>query len=345
MSEWSDAEPPSHRPPILVAHNLHKAYGQRPALRGVSFMLESGHVLGFLGPNGAGKTTAIRILTTILVPDVGDFQVNGIGAAQAEEIRRLIGVLPERLGLPKHLTGIEYLTYFGQLYGQSAARARQQALRLLDEVGLANRARSLIGTYSHGMRQRLGIARALVNNPAVVFLDEPTLGLDPRGQEELLTLVRRIARERQAGIVLCSHLLSEVEVVCDDVLILNAGQVVAAGPVTEVVGHGRRQELQASVRRIQVPAHLMNQAQHVLTALPEVLYATPTGDTAGWIRVQLALPTNLMDGRQGVLPADTHLNNRILAALIAAEIPVLSFGREGGRLHDVFLQLTGEAIP
>src|SRR3990170_966782 len=225
---------------ILVAENLRKSYGPRRALQGLTFSLKAGRILGFLGPNGAGKTTSIRILTTMLEPEAGHFAIDGIGSEHPEQIRRRIGVLPENLGFPRQMTGFEYLVYYGQLYGRTAAEAKENALRLLEDVGLQQRGKSLIGSYSHGMRQRIGIARALVNDPVVVFLDEPTLGLDPRGQQELLELVQRIARERNTGVVLCSHLLWEIEGVCDDVVILSSGDVVVSGSVAEVIRGAQR---------------------------------------------------------------------------------------------------------
>src|SRR5574341_15902 len=224
------------QPDILVAEGLRKSYGPRRALQGLTFTLRAGRILGFLGPNGAGKTTSIRILTTMMEPEEGHFIIDGISSKYPEQIRRRIGVLPENLGFPRQMTGLEYLTYFGQLYGRPAAQSRETALILLEVVGLQQRAKSLIGSYSHGMRQRIGIARALVNDQVVVLLDEPTLGLDPRGQQELLDLVQQIAQERGAGVILCSHLLTEVESVCDDVVILSTGEVVASGPVGDVVG-------------------------------------------------------------------------------------------------------------
>ncbi len=314
---------------ILVAEDLHKSYGARPALRGLSFSLDAGRILGFLGPNGAGKTTSIRILTTILEPDRGYFVVDGTNSKYPEIIRHKIGVLPENLGLPKQITGIEYLTYFGRLYGRTAKEAKAYGLSLLEEVGLQHRARSLVGTYSHGMRQRLGIARALVNDPVVVFLDEPTLGLDPRGQQELLSLVQRIARERDAGIVLCSHVLSEIESVCDDVVILLDGQVIAKGSVDDVMRRAQR-----NVVRVHVPLPSVAEAQQVLEAMPKVLQVTSSGEKAGWLGVQFD------DSSEETPSKETHLNNMILGALIRAEIPILSFSSEGGRLQDVFLQLT-----
>jgi ABC-2 type transport system ATP-binding protein len=322
---------------ILLAEGLQKSYGPRPALRGLSFSLMGGRILGFLGPNGAGKTTSIRILTTILEPDAGYFVVAGIHSDDPKRIRRVIGVLPENLGFPKNITGIEYLSYFGQLYGRTPAHAKKKGLSLLEEVGLERRTKSLVGTYSHGMRQRLGIARALVNDPAVVFLDEPTLGLDPRGQQELLALVQRIARERNAGVILCSHLLSEVESVCDDVVILSSGQVVASGTVTDVIGGTRQKALQQNVFRIQVPPTLVAEAQQVLEGIQNTIKTSPLGEKAGWLRVELVHP----DGKP---IEDYYFNNRILKALIRANIPILGFEAEGGRLQDVFLHLTEEAI-
>ena len=218
----------------VEARGVEKRYGSLVAVADLSFEAAEGEILGVLGPNGAGKTTAIRVLTTILAPTRGTFAVAGIPHTRAAEIRRRIGVLPESAGYPEHQTGEEYLRYHARLYGRSRADARVVAAALLDEVGLADRARSLISTYSRGMRQRLGIARALVNEPQVVFLDEPTLGLDPAGQRQMLAIVRRIAQERGATVLLSTHLLAEVEETCSRVLILNRGRAVALGTVAEV---------------------------------------------------------------------------------------------------------------
>ena len=321
-----------------MAQDLRKSYGSRLALRELSFSLQAGRVVGFLGPNGAGKTTSIRILTTILEPSSGRFVVDGISSEYPEKIRRKIGVLPEGLGFPKQTTGIAYLTYFGQLYGRTATEARRVGLALLKDVGLQHRADSVIGTYSHGMRQRLGIARALVNDPMVVFLDEPTLGLDPRGQQELLLLIQRIARERNAGVVLSSHLLSEIEGICDDVVIMNAGQVVAKGTVAEVVGQSQQNGAQRNVIRIRVPPSSVAPAQQILEALPNVKQATLTDQIAGWLAVEVA------DRSNGDSSEEPLAKNKVLEALIRAEIPILGSEAAGNRLQDVFLQLTAEAI-
>lgn len=328
----------SAQPEILVAHDLQKHYGKRQALRGLSFSLRASRVMGFLGPNGAGKTTAIRILTTILEADSGSFSIEGIGSDQPEEIRRRIGVLPESLGFPKQITALDFLTYFGQLYGFSTQDAKRQAALLLEEVGLQQRARSLVGTYSRGMRQRLGIARALINDPAVVFLDEPTLGLDPRGQQELLALVRRIAKERNAGVVLCSHLLTEIEGVCDDVVILNLGQIVARGSVAEVIGRVERNMLLNNTLKIRVPVDSVAKARKLLKSTPLVKHVAEAGEREGWLHVELQ---NLSNGDSAKI---YQFNNQILSDLIRAKIPILNFEAASGRLQDVFLHLTEEAI-
>jgi ABC-2 type transport system ATP-binding protein len=174
-----------------------------------------------------------------------------------------------------------------------------------------------------------------------MFLDEPTLGLDPRGQQELLALIRQIVRERNAGVILCSHLLSEVESVCDDVVILNSGQIIASGTVTEVTGQTqfRRGGIkQRGGLRIQVPPAAVAEARQVLAVMPNVMKVTPTSDDAGWLRVEL------VDQDNAIVSEEPYLNNRMLEALIRAEIPILSFQPEGGRLQEVFLHLTAEAI-
>jgi ABC-2 type transport system ATP-binding protein len=188
------------------------------------------------------------------------------------------------------------------------------------------------------MRQRIGIARALVNDPVVVFLDEPTLGLDPRGQQELLELVQRIAHERNTGVVLCSHLLSEIETVCDDVVILNVGQIVAKGTVAEVIGRVQHNIILRNAVRIQVLPESVAEARQVLETMPNIIKVTPIGEIEGWLRLEL-MPAN-----DGDTDAANQVNNKILSALIRAKIPIMGFEIEGGKLQDVFMHLTEESI-
>jgi ABC-2 type transport system ATP-binding protein len=229
--------------PTVHVDAIRKSYGPVVAIDGLSFTSHAGEVLGLLGPNGAGKTTAIRVLTTILSPDEGEFAIAGAPHTQPTRIRERIGVLPESAGYPDQQTGLEFLTYYGQLFGQPRAEARDRAIELLAEIGLADRRNSRIGTYSRGMRQRLGIVRALINDPAVVFFDEPTLGLDPAGQRQVLRLIAGFAAERGTTVILSTHLLTEVEETCSRVLILNRGRIIAEGTVDEVTRQARRARL------------------------------------------------------------------------------------------------------
>ena len=314
--------------PAVEAAGIHKQYGSLVALDDFHLQVEPGEVLGVLGPNGAGKTTAIRILTTILRPDRGSFAVGGIDHGHPNEIRRRIGVLPESAGYPERVRGEEYLRYHARLFGHSPASARATATALLEEVGLAERGRSLVGTYSRGMRQRLGLARTLVNDPAVVFLDEPTLGLDPAGQLQVLRHVRTIASERGAAVLLCSHLLAEVEENCSRVLILNRGHLVAEGTVAEVV---RKAAAPRSGRLLVSPEHA-ERAAALLTS------------SAAVRAVELA------DGRPGHLTvvldpdasADAALKDAV-RLLLDSDVEIRSFELEGARLSDAFLAMTEAA--
>jgi ABC-2 type transport system ATP-binding protein len=311
--------------PTVEAEGVSKRYGSLVAIEDLSFSAAPGEILGVLGPNGAGKTTAIRVLTTILAPTRGTFSVAGVPHTRPADIRRLIGVLPESAGYPERQTGEEFLRYHARLFGRTRASAAAIAGSLLEEVGLGDRRRSVIGSYSRGMRQRLGIARALVNEPRVVFLDEPTLGLDPAGQRQILGTVRAIAGERGATVLLSTHLLTEVEETCSRVLILNRGRVAAQGTVAEVV---RRAAAPRSAK-LRVAREDVERAAAALSSARGVEQAAPADGPAGWLTVTLA------DGRNGDDPVVDGLR-----ALLDAGIPLLSFELEGARLSDAFLAMT-----
>ncbi|MDQ3865413.1 MAG: ABC transporter ATP-binding protein [Actinomycetota bacterium] len=312
------------RSAAIEADGLAKHYGRIVAVADLSLAAEPGEILGVLGPNGAGKTTAIRVLTTILAPTRGAFEVAGLPHTRPDEIRRRIGVLPESAGYPEQQTGEEYVRYHARLYGHGRASARRVAETLLADVGLADRRRSLIASYSRGMRQRLGLARALVNEPQVVFLDEPTLGLDPAGQRHVLALVRRIARERGATVLLSSHLLAEVEEICSRVLILNRGRVVASGTVSEVA----RRAAAPRTATLRVPADYVARVLETLADMKSIDSVEAVDEHLGSVIVTLS-----RDGG-----ADTM--NRGIRALADAGVPILAFELERARLSDAFLAMT-----
>jgi ABC-2 type transport system ATP-binding protein len=312
----------------LQAVRLSKRYGDRSAVEDISFEARSGEVLGLLGPNGAGKTTTIRLLTTMLTPTGGTFRVAGQPATAVAEIRRQIGVLPESSGYPRHQTGVEYLRYHARLYGLRSSTARRVSDRLLTDLELEERAGSPISTYSRGMRQRLGIARALVNDPAVVFLDEPTLGLDPAGQTQILAIVDDIARSRGATVVLSTHTLPEVEQVCSSVLILHRGKVQVFGTVGEVI---EKAVVERSAQ-LRVPADHVERARAALVRLPglsvEVVEARPDV-----LRISLRASGGGPSTRAG------DAMNPAIVAVAKAGVPVLSFEVEGARLPEAYRKI------
>jgi ABC-2 type transport system ATP-binding protein len=232
---------------MIEAIGLRKNFGERRAVDGLSFSVEEGEIFGFLGPNGAGKTTTIRILTGLLKPTSGKAYVGGLEVEEYPQVvKRIVGVLPESQGYYGWMTGEEYLEYFEGLYDFPNPRSRAKVL--LTVVGLAERARTPISSYSRGMRQRLGIARALIHSPKVLFLDEPSLGLDPKGQREINALIKTLNEEEGITVFLSSHLLSEVESLCTRFAIVREGRLVAEGDRSELEARlGRTQRLRLEV--------------------------------------------------------------------------------------------------
>ena len=317
---------------VLTVDGITKSFGPLVAVRDLSFEARPGEIIGLLGPNGAGKTTAIRVLSTILAPTRGRFTLGGIPHTKPGAIRQQIGVLPESAGYPSQQTGREFLHYYARLFGHSARSAREIVPSLLSEVGLAERASSTISTYSRGMRQRLGVARALVNSPRVIFLDEPTLGLDPAGQRQMLALIRDAAGQRSATVILSTHFLDEVEETCSRVIILNRGEVIAEGSIADI----KRRAAPRTVR-VHVPAEMHDKALSALSQAMGVTNVDAIAAERGWL-------TATLDGAWLDEHAKAGMNSAI-RALTDADVLLLSYEVEGGRLSDAFLFLTGEGRP
>jgi ABC-2 type transport system ATP-binding protein len=225
---------------MLVAQGLRKRYRDREVVRDFSLRLEAGEVVGLLGPNGAGKSTLIKTLLGLLELTSGSAVVLGHRLpGEARQIRRLIGYMPENDCYLPYMTAIEYVAFNGQLCGMPRAEAFRRAHEVLYYVGLGEaRYRKLQG-FSTGMKQRAKLAQALVHGPKLIFLDEPTNGLDPKGRDEMLQLVEDVKR-RGVAIVLSTHLLPDVERVCDSVILLNQGQLVHYGTIAALKDDGRR---------------------------------------------------------------------------------------------------------
>jgi ABC-2 type transport system ATP-binding protein len=218
---------------ISVTH-LSRRFGAHLAVDDVTFGLERGEVVGFLGPNGAGKTTTMRMLTGFLPATSGSVAVDGYDVlTHSLEVRQRIGYLPESVPLYREHRILEMLVFQGRLHGLARGEARRRASAVLERVGLADRARSLIGRLSKGQRQRVGLAVALLPDPEVLVLDEPTSGLDPLQRIEVRRLIQELASERT--VLLSSHILPEIEAVCPRVILMNKGRIAADGTQAELV--------------------------------------------------------------------------------------------------------------
>ena len=225
---------------IATVTGVSVRYGARTALDNVTAALPAGAV-GLLGPNGAGKTTLIKSLLGLIAPDRGDMRVLGFDVKTAPlEIRRRVGYMPESDGHVPGMNAVAFVAYCGELAGLPRSDAMQRAHEVLHYVGLGEARYRNVETYSTGMKQRIKLAQALVHDPDLLLLDEPTNGMDPKGRDEMITLIRDIAHERGLNVIVSSHLLPDVDETCDHVLVLSRGRVATQGPIASLKGHRRR---------------------------------------------------------------------------------------------------------
>jgi ABC-2 type transport system ATP-binding protein len=231
--------------PVIEVTELRKLYGRTEALASLSMTVNRGEVFGFLGPNGAGKTTTVKLLLGLARPTGGSGKVLGAPLGDLAA-RRQVGYLPELFRYQPWLTAREVLTLHGELLRMPGRDRRPAADRILALVGLSERAGDLVGKFSKGMQQRLGLGVALMGDPMLVILDEPTSALDPIGRVDVRSIIRA-ARDRGAGVFLNSHLLSEVEQVCDRVAIVDHGRVVASGSLDDVLGQAETQVIVSGI--------------------------------------------------------------------------------------------------
>jgi ABC-2 type transport system ATP-binding protein len=305
--------------PAIETDGLCKRYGDVRALDGVDLRAEKGTVLGLLGPNGAGKTTAVRILTTLLRPDGGSARVDGLDVVKdAGALRERIGLAGQYAAVDESLTGRENLELFGRLYGMSKRDARKRAAELLDRFELADAGHRLVNTYSGGMRRRLDLAGALVARPPVLFLDEPTTGLDPRSRLGLWqTIEERVAQG--STVLLTTQYLEEADRLADQIAVIDHGKVIAEGTAAQLKDR-------VGGDRLEVRLEDDSQAQAASTALASVVSEAP-------------------ELRDGVLLAAVSRRDGTVAnalrRLDEAGIEVSDLTLRRPTLDDVFLGLTG----
>ena len=214
--------------PMIKMDSLNKSFGKIKALNNLNLDIKRGELLGIIGPNGAGKTTAIRITCCILKPDSGDILVDGMSIHHEQiKIKSMIGYLPEEPNLYERFKARDLLRYFAELYGVPRVEIDGRIKELLELVGMSHRAGDRINTFSKGLRQRIGIARALIHDPQILIFDEPTMGLDPATAHNIREFIRKLKGEKT--IILCTHYMDEADSLCDRVAILNQGQILDIG--------------------------------------------------------------------------------------------------------------------
>ncbi|MBA9001145.1 ATP-binding cassette domain-containing protein [Thermomonospora cellulosilytica] len=304
--------------PIVVAEGLHKRFGDVHALRGLDLAVPPGAVCALLGPNGAGKTTAVRILATLARPDAGHARIAGHDVVrEADRVRALIGLAGQYAAVDERLTGRENLRMFGRLHHLSRARARRRADELLERFGLADAADRVAGAYSGGMRRRLDLIASLLVAPKVLFLDEPTTGLDPRSRGEIWDAVRTLASDGTT-VLLTTQYLEEADRLADDVVVIDHGRVI---------GQGTPDELKAALgSRIDV---LLEDAG-ALPAASAVLARMTGADPDAPDHRRLTAPA----------PVDLRLADAV-RELDRAGVAIADIALRRPSLDEVFLHLTG----
>jgi len=304
----------------IEVENLRKRFKDVTALDGIDLVAPAGTILGLLGPNGAGKTTAVRILTTLLEPDAGEARVAGLDVKRdANALRAHIGLAGQYAAVDENLTGFENLEMVGRLYHLPRRQARERAGELLVAFGLEDAGDRMVKTYSGGMRRRLDLGAALVARPPVLFLDEPTTGLDPRSRIELWGLLEELVRDG-ATLMLTTQYLEEADRLADDIVVLDRGRVAAAGSPAELKAHvgGERMEITVASAQHLAPA----------AAALEQFADGPSGSDVDSLQVTVPVRpgTRLME---------------VALALDGAAVQVTDVHRREATLDDVFLTLTG----
>lgn len=302
---------------VIETSDLTKTYGSLVAVNKLNLKVEKNTVHGFLGPNGAGKSTTIKVLIGLLKADSGSAKVLGqeIGWDRPDT-RSRVGYMPELPKLPKHLKGTELLDIYGRMHGMTKDEREKQVPELLDVVGLSERGNDLIGHYSKGMQQRLGLAQALLNAPELVILDEPSLGLDPVGMVEVRDLMKKMAKQGTT-IFLSSHLLHEVQQVCTQVTIINKGVEVTSGTL---------EEISAKVEGpLKIEVEVDRFSEKVLAVVNELPFVDNVSRSGKMLLIELKTRDDV--------------RSEVSQAITTAGGVVLSMNLRGDSLEDIFMDL------
>ena len=322
---------------ILDVQQLSKKYGDFEAVKSVSFAVEEGEVFGLLGPNGAGKTTTISMLTGVLPPTSGTASIGGYDIrAQMEQAKRLNGLVPQDLALYPTLSARANLDFFGRIYGLRGKALRERVEDVLRIVSLTERADQAVQTFSGGMKRRVNIAAGLVHQPRLLFLDEPTVGVDPQSRNHIFESVQRLNRERGMSIIYTSHYMEEVELLCNRVAIIDEGRIIALDTIKNLIAM-----LGGGVIYLGVPQLEAEQVTQI-AALPAVREAMPAEsagpgeDDPATREASMVIKVVAEHNRQALVNVIGWLNEH--------DIPLHSLDILEPNLESVFLHLTGKKL-
>jgi ABC-2 type transport system ATP-binding protein len=321
--------------PLLDVRGLTRDFGPLRAVDGLSFSLEAGNILGFIGPNGAGKTTTLRILATLDVPSAGQVLLDGKSVVdRPDQVRPLIGFMPDRYGTYEDVTVFELLDFFARAYRLRGAMRRSRVESVMQFTGLSGLRDRLTSQLSKGMKQRVALGRTLLHDPQLLILDEPADGLDPRARIELRELLKALAAQGKA-VIISSHILTELSEICDSCAIVEQGKLLATGPVAEVMARSTGgATCEVSVRLANAgDASVLQRAERLLIEQPEVASVSP--DDRG-LRVKLKTPPDAGEASGWAEVAAA----RILQVMVQGGLPVCAFHPKEADLEDAFMKVT-----
>jgi len=309
---------------VLEVRNLVKKYGSKTAVDDISFDIQEGEIFSLLGPNGAGKTTTISILSTLFPPTGGDAAVFGHSVTKEPmEVKRMIGVVPQEIALYDDMTALENLNFWGEMYGLTGKALKTRVQELLEQIGLADRAKERVKTYSGGMKRRVNIAVGLLNKPRLLFLDEPTVGIDPQSRRAILDSVKALNKEGMT-VLYTTHYMEEAQELSHRVGIIDHGKLIALGTQAELTAQvGEMDTLILHLGENEDPEHL----SQALKALPGVLQANPSDH-------EVALVT----------PSAEELLASVVSRANELGIKINNVDMREPNLEAVFLHLTGRAL-
>ncbi|XEC95885.1 ATP-binding cassette domain-containing protein [Paenibacillus tarimensis] len=308
---------------MLETIDLRKTYKPNVAVENVNLYLEAGESVGLLGPNGAGKSTTISMISTLIRPTSGDIKLDGHSiVTDPKRIRGVLGVVPQEIALYEELSAVENLQFFGRLYGLRGKELDKSVREALELVGLSERSKERIKTYSGGMKRRINIAAALLHQPKIVIMDEPTVGIDPQSRNYILETVRLLNREKKVSVLYTSHYMEEVEQLCDRIYIMDHGKVIASG---------QKDELKSI---LSAEDTILLQLERACPALTEELKKTDG------IR-QVAEVEN---GLKLIVPKQNNILGGLFQAAERHQAQIVNLNVQKPSLEDVFLHLTGRKL-